>query len=73
VYAQNVAALPRDGTSVIIRSYFGRLGPRHPLYVPAPGNLSTSMIETIDSFARAFAAGELTSYPELAYKRYVKP
>ena len=72
-YAQNVAALPRDGTSVIIRSYFGRLGPRHPLYVPAPGNLSTSMIETIDSFTHAFAAGELTSYPELAYKRYVKP
>ena len=49
-YAQNVKTLPRDSTSVIIRSYFGRFGTTHPLYVPAPGNISTSMIEPIDSF-----------------------
>ena len=72
-YAQNVKALPHDDKSVIIRSYFGRLGIQHPLYVPSIGNVSTSMIEPIDSFVRAFDAGELTSYSELVFKRYVKP
>jgi hypothetical protein len=41
--------------------------------VPAGGNLSTSMIERMDSFLHAFAAGELTSYSELVFKRYVRP
>ena len=31
------------------------------------------MIEPIDSFVRAFDAGELTSYTELVFNRYVKP
>ena len=34
-YARNVAQLPHDSTSVIIRSYFGRFGTQHPLYVSA--------------------------------------
>jgi hypothetical protein len=72
-YAKNVRALPHDSTSVIIRSYFGRFGMPHPLFVPASGNISTSMIERIDSFLRAFSAGELTSYSELIFKRYVTP
>jgi hypothetical protein len=72
-YAQNVRALPRGSSSVIIRSYFGRFGRQHPLYVESPGNVSTSMIETMDSFVRAFDAGELTSYTALVFNRYVKP
>ncbi len=72
-YARNVIALPRDTSSVIIRSYFGRLGMVHPLYVPAPGNISTSMIETIDSFAKRYAGGELHGYADLVFGGYVKP
>ena len=72
-YARNVVALPRDSTSVIIRSYFGRLGMVHPLYVPAPGNISTSMIEPMDSFAKRFGAGELRGYADLVFGGYVKP
>lgn len=72
-YARNVIALPRDSTSVIIRSYFGRLGMVHPLYVAGPGNISTSMIETIDSFAKRYAAGELHGYADLVFGGYVKP
>jgi hypothetical protein len=72
-YARNVVALPRDSTSVIIRSYFGRLGMVHPLYVPGPGNISTSMIETIDSFAKRYAGGELHGYADLVFGGYVKP
>jgi len=71
-YARNVKLLPHDATSVIIRSFFGR-GAQHPLYVPSSGNVSTSMIEPIDSFLRAYAAGELTSYFALVFDRYVKP
>jgi hypothetical protein len=69
-YARNVSVLPHDSTSVIIRSYFGR-GSIHPLYVQ--GNLSTSMIETIDSFNRAFAAGALSTYSDLVFNRYITP
>jgi hypothetical protein len=72
-FARNVKYLPHDSTSVIIRSYFGRFGMPHPLFVPAAGNLSTSLVERIDSFLRAFAAGELTNYSELVFKRYVTP
>jgi hypothetical protein len=72
-YAKNVKLLPHDSTSVIIRSYFGRFGMPHPLFVSAAGNLSTSLVERIDSFLRAFTAGELTNYSELVFKRYVTP
>ncbi|MDB4877127.1 MAG: hypothetical protein JWM41_3573 [Gemmatimonadetes bacterium] len=74
-YAKNVKLLPHDSTSVIIRSYFGgRFGAgQHPLYVPAPGNISTSLVELMDSFNRAFAAGELWGYTALVSDRYIKP
>ena len=74
-YANNVKSLPHDSTSVIIRSYFGGRfsASRHPLYMPAPGNISTSLVETIDSFIRAYSAGELTSYGALVSNRYVNP
>jgi hypothetical protein len=72
-YAKNLKSLPRDSTSVIIRSYFGRMGMQHPLYVPAFGNLSTSIVEPIDAFAKAHSAGELSSYEQLVMSRYVKP
>jgi hypothetical protein len=72
-YAKNVKALPRDSTSVIIRSYFGRMGMQHPLFVPAFGNLSTSIVEPIDAFAKAHSAGELASYQDLVMSRYVRP
>ena len=72
-YAKNVALLPHDSTSVIIRSYFGRLGLPHPLYVPAPGNISTSMIERISSFLRAYAEGQIQTYGDLTFSRYITP
>ncbi|MGH9885136.1 MAG: hypothetical protein ACREBE_06390 [bacterium] len=72
-YAKNVKALPRDSSSVIIRSYFGRMGMQHPLFVASFGNLSTSMVEPIDAFARAHAAGELWNYEQLVFYRYLKP
>ncbi len=72
-YARNVIAFPRDSSSVIIRSYFGRLGMVHPLYMPGPGNISTSMIETMDSFAKRYTGGELHGYADLVFGGYVKP
>jgi len=72
-YAQNVKGLPRDSTSVIIRSYFGRMGMQHPLYVSTFGNLSTSIVERIDTFARAHTAGELSNYTQLVFYRYLTP
>jgi hypothetical protein len=72
-YAKNLGLLPHDSESVIIRSYFGRLGPAHPLYVPARGNISTSMIEPMSSFLRAYATGQIRTYGDLAFNRYITP
>lgn len=72
-FARNVKTLPRDSTSVIIRSYFGRLGPMHPLYIDVPGNLSTSMIEPIDAFLKRYAAGEIHTYYDLAFGGFITP
>ena len=72
-YARNVKALPHDSTGVIIRSYFGRFGMTHPLYMPGPYTLSTSMIEPIDSFLRRVAAGEVHTYADLVFNGFVKP
>ena len=72
-YARNVKALPHDSASVIIRSYFGRFGMTHPLYVPGRSSLSTSMIEPIDSFLKRVAAGEIRTYADLVFNGYVKP
>ena len=72
-YVANVRALPHNASSVIIRSYFGRFGQTHPLYVRAPGNVSTSMIEPIDSFLRRAAGREIGGYPDLVFGGYVSP
>jgi hypothetical protein len=69
-YAANVRALPRDSSSVIIRSYFRRYG-THPLYVPAPGNVSVSMVEPIASFLKRYDAGGIRVYPDLLFAGYV--
>lgn len=71
-YAANVKALPHDASSVIIRSYFGR-GRPHPLYVPASGGVSTSMIETFDSFIRRYDSRGIRGYPDLVFAGFVTP
>ncbi len=72
-YAKNVALLPRDRSSVIIRSYFGRFGSTHPLFVPGAGSISTSMIETVDGFLERQAAGAIHSYADLVFNGFVTP
>jgi hypothetical protein len=70
-YERNVEALPRDGKSVIIRSYFGRFGRSHPLAVA--GRNSTSMIEPIDGFVKRYRAGQITTYADLVFSGFVTP
>jgi hypothetical protein len=72
-YARNVRTLPHDSTSVIIRSYFGRFGMTHPLFVQGVSSISTSMIEPIDTFLRAVAAGDIRTYADLVFNGYVTP
>jgi hypothetical protein len=73
VFAANVAALPRDTTSVIIRSYFGRFGMTHPLFVPGQLSVSTSMIERMDGFLRRERSGSIRTYADLVFNGYVAP
>jgi hypothetical protein len=72
-YAANVKALPHDATSVIIRSFFGRLGRQHPLFLPGDGNLSTSMIEPFDSFLHRYADGQIRGYGDLVFGGFITP
>jgi hypothetical protein len=70
-FVENVKSLPRDARSVMIRSYFGRFGMGHPLTLP--GHLSTSMLQTIDTFVREYDAGNIRSYGDLIDHGYVVP
>lgn len=72
-FARNVKAIPHDSSSVIIRSYFGRFGTTHPLYVPGIASLSTSMIEPVDGFLHRYASGSIRTYPDLVFSDYVTP
>jgi len=59
----NTARLPRDGHSVIIRSFFGGgFGQSHPLN--RPDHVSTQLVQTLEDFARREAQG-WTSYWDL--------
>jgi hypothetical protein len=73
VYVENLRTLPRDSTSVVIRSYFDHFGQSHPLANPASGSRSVSMIEPIDELLREFDAGEIRDYSDLVYHGYVRP
>ncbi len=66
-YARTVAGLPRDRRSVIVRSSFGgAFGAPHPQAVP--GYASTQLVQTMDAFAAAVAAGGYASYADLVLR-----
>jgi hypothetical protein len=69
-FAENVTRLPRDGRSVIIRSYFnGTWGYPHPQSVS--GYYSTQLLQTIDSFAKEQAGGGYRSYNDVISKHVI--
>lgn len=63
-YLRNVALLPQDSTSVIIRSYFGRaFGYVHPQAVP--GYYSVQLLQRIEDLLQGAADGGYQSYMDL--------
>jgi hypothetical protein len=71
-YARTVAALPRDGRSVIIRSFFGgRFRDAHPDAVAGFG--STQLLQTMEAFATNASAGRYDSYWDLARESRTSP
>ena len=70
-YGKNVASLPRNDRSVIIRSYFNNSwGRSHPQSVP--GYYSTQLLQTIDSFVKEFNAGGYRSYSDVIGKNLLE-
>jgi hypothetical protein len=70
-FAKGVSALPHDANSVIIRSYFnGSWGGEHPQTVS--GYYSTQLLQTMDNFAKEFAAGGFQSYEDLVTKHLIE-
>ncbi len=66
-FAENVAGLPRNERSVIIRSFFGGgFRGRHPQAVP--GYYSTQLLQTMDSFVDEYGAGGFFSYMDVVTK-----
>ncbi len=72
-YIENLRALPRDSTSVVIRSFFERFGQPHPMAIPASGSRSVQMIEPIDELLREYDAGAIRDYLDLVMHGYVRP
>lgn len=63
-FVANLASLPFDERSLIIRSYFARgFMPRHPFGVR--GHVSTQLLQPIESLVSHFRAGDLNGYYEL--------
>jgi hypothetical protein len=66
-WARNVETLPRNGRSVIIRSYFGGYyGGAHPAAVP--GYFSTQLMQSMNSFVKEFDSGGYGSYFDVISK-----
>jgi hypothetical protein len=61
-FAANVEALPHDGKSVIIRSYFP-YGRPHPQAVP--GYISIQLLQTFDAFLAVQGGGGYRGYQDL--------
>jgi hypothetical protein len=72
-FARSVSALPRNGKSVIVRSYFqmGRGGFPHPQWVQ--GYVSTQLVQLIERFAAVTAAGGFNGYGDLVTRELVEP
>jgi hypothetical protein len=68
-FARNVAALPADGRSVIIRSYFLR-GRPHPRQVA--GYNTVQVLQTFASFLDAMRTGGYASYFDLVTRDVVR-
>jgi hypothetical protein len=64
-FSANVAGLPFDERSVLIRSYFGR-GGSHPHNIP--GHNSTQLLERFETFVAEHNAGGYRSYQDLVIK-----
>jgi hypothetical protein len=70
-FEKNVAGLPRDAKSVIIRSYFGGFRGQHPFNVP--GSRSTQLLQPIDAFVAQLAKGGYTDYYMLVTDGAIDP
>jgi hypothetical protein len=66
-FAENVATLPRNDRSVIIRSYFnGPYSYGHPQWVP--GYFSTQILQTVESLVLEYSNGGYPTYLDLVTK-----
>jgi hypothetical protein len=64
-FAENVASLPRDRRSVIIRSYFGSGSGGQPHPLARDGYYSTQLVQAVSDFVERHRNGGWTSYWEL--------
>ena len=69
-FAGNVATLPRNDRSVIIRSYFnGPYSYGHPQWVP--GYFSTQIVQTVESLVSEYSRGGYPTYLDLVTKHFL--
>ncbi len=71
-FGQNLATLPHDGRSVLVRSLFrGTYGAMHPHAVP--GHLSVQLASPLDAVIDAFGNGEYVSYMDIVARPLLDP
>jgi hypothetical protein len=65
-FIENVAALPTDKNSLMIRSYFNYYAPLHPQY--EPNHFSTQLLQRVEDLLKMCKAGECESYENVVTK-----
>jgi hypothetical protein len=68
-FIENVAALPIDKNSLIIRSYFNYYAPLHPQ--AEPNHFSTQLLQHLEDLIRMCKAGECESYESVVTKNSI--
>jgi hypothetical protein len=69
-FARNVAALPHDARSAIVRSYFP-YGRPHPYHVP--GYNTVQIVQTFDAFLAAAREGAYLTYYDVVTRGVLEP
>ena len=68
-FIENVASLPIDQNSLMLRSYFNYYAPLHPQ--AEPNHFSTQLIQRIEDLIKMCKAGECESYENVVTKNSI--
>jgi hypothetical protein len=70
-FARNLATLPHDSTTVIIRSSFSNAGYYYSARSRSSGSMSVQLLQSMESFVREFRGGGYRTYADVTRKHSI--